>query len=58
MQVALRGGDVRVAHGRPHAREVDAAGDEERAVGVPQVVEAQRFEAGSISGTLEAASQR
>jgi hypothetical protein len=42
VQVPLGGRDVRVAHGGLHARQVDPTGDEQRTVGVPQIVEARR----------------
>ena len=58
MQVTLGRRDARVAHRRLHGREVDAAGDQLRTVRVPQVVEAQRREAGGVTGALDTPAQR
>ena len=36
--------------------QVDAAGDEQRAVGMAEIVEAQRLQAGCVTGSLESAA--
>ena len=56
MQVALGRREVGVAHRGLDARQVDPAGDEQRAIGVPEVVEAQRLEPGRVAGALKAAA--
>lgn len=58
MQVARGRRDARVAHGRFDRREVDAAGDEERAVRVAEIVEPKRTQAGGLAGSLDAAAER
>src|SRR5207248_3944722 len=58
VQVTLGGGEPRVAHRRLHARQIDAAGNEQRAVGMPEVVEPQALKVGRVSSTLEATAKR
>ncbi len=55
-QIPLRGRDPRVSHRGLHAREINAARDEQRAVGVAKVVEPQRLESGGIAGSLKTTS--
>jgi len=46
-----------VAHRRFHAWQVDAAGHEQRAVGVTEVVKAKWLEPSSVTRALEAAAE-
>jgi hypothetical protein len=56
VQVALGGGDLRVAHQRLDGRGVQTA-DGERREGVAQIVEGQRGQAGGVAREPEAAAQ-
>lgn len=57
VQVALCSGDARVSHGGFHGGEVDAAGDKQGAICVPQVVKAQLSQTDRVAGSLDAATQ-
>jgi hypothetical protein len=57
MQVALSRRDAGVTHGGLHGREVEAAGDQQRAIRMAEIVEAQRAEPGRVAGALDTAAQ-
>src|SRR5947209_7740467 len=46
-----------MAHGRFHARQIDAAGDEQRSVRMPQIVEPHRLKSGGVTGALETTAE-
>lgn len=57
MEVAFGGGQAGVAHGGFDGGEVDAAGDQERAVAVAQVMEAPGAQVGGSAGAAAAAPE-
>ena len=58
MEVAGGGAELGVAHRLFDAHDVEAAGDQEAAEGVAQVMPAQRAQAGGIDCAFVAAPQR
>jgi hypothetical protein len=46
-----------MAHRALDGDQIDAAGDEQRAVRMPEVVEAQRWQPGSVAGAIVATPQ-